>query len=299
MALVSVRARILRVFIRVVVRRRHWGDGVKLVKRARRLFGLMKWARLPAGKGLELRAWRLDHLTGDDIGSADSDVVMLYLHGGGYVGCSPVTHRPITQTLAKLIPARVIAPDYRLAPEHPFPAAVEDAVATYQWILDQGVAPERIRVAGDSAGGGLTLALMLRLKELQKPLPAKLYLLSPWTDLTGSCESVYTNDGKCAMFRADNLDGFAQHYTPRENRSNPLVSPLFGDLTGLPPMFIQVDESEVLLDDSRVLHEKALEAGVDSTIEIHQGMVHVWQIYVGMIPEAKQSLQTAAAFLRL
>lgn len=293
----SIRARILNSFIRIVVRRRHWGDGVKLVRRARRLFGLMKWMQLPMG-GVESRLWQAAGLSGDDFGPVDSELVVLYLHGGGYLGCSPATHRPITKTLAKLMSARVIAPDYRLAPEHPFPAALEDAVATFQWILDQGVAPDRIRVAGDSAGGGLTLALMLKLKELQLPLPGKLYLLSPWTDLTGSCESIYSNDGKDSMFRSDNLDAFATHYVGDEARNNPLISPLFGDLSGLPPMLIQVDSSETLLDDSRVLHENALEAGVDSTIEIQEGLLHVWQLYVGVIPEAKQSLQTAAKFLQ-
>jgi epsilon-lactone hydrolase len=293
----SLRAGVLRFVIRVVVRRRHWGDGVKLVKRARRLFGLMKWFQLPNGKGVELRKWQASGFSGDDLGPLDSPTVLLYLHGGGYLGCSPATHRPITRTLAKLIPTRVIALDYRLAPEHPFPAAVDDAVAAYRWILDQGYAPEQIRVAGDSAGGGLTLALMLKLKELQLPHPTKLFLMSPWTDLTGSCESIYTNDGKCTMFRADNLDGFASHYCTEKQRSHPLVSPLFADLTDLPPMLIQVDSSEVLFDDSRVLHENAVAAGVDSTIEIHDGLLHVWQIYVGVIPEAKTSLHKAAAFL--
>lgn len=293
----SIRAHILKTLIRLVVRRRNWGEGVKLVQRARRLFGLMKWFHLPAGKGAVRREWKVDEICGDDLGPAESEVVLLYLHGGGYLGCSPATHRPITATLARVMSARVIAPDYRLAPEHPFPAALEDAVAAYQWILDQGTPPQRIRVGGDSAGGGLTLALMLKLKELGVPLPGKLLLLSPWTDLTGSCESVYTNDGKCAMFRAENLDDFAVHYAADEARDNPLISPLFGDLSGLPPMLIQVEASEVLLDDSRVFHENALQAGVDSTIEISNGLFHVWQIYVGLIPEAEASLRQAAEFL--
>jgi epsilon-lactone hydrolase len=296
--MVSLRASVLRNVIQAVVRRRNWGKGTKLVRRARRLFGIMRSLQFGRRLDADRLPLAIAHIQGDDFNQAENTgVILLYLHGGGYLGCSPATHRPITAALAKLIPARVIVPDYRLAPENPFPSALDDAVATYRWILEQAGTAEHIYLAGDSAGGGLSLALMYKLKELKLPLPNKVALFSPWTDLTGSGESVKNNDGKCAMFRGENLDGFASHYAPKEIRDDPFISPLFGDLADLPPMLIQVDSSEVLFDDSRRLHYNAIAAGVQSELQVSQGLFHVWQIYYGLIPEAHTSLQAVARFL--
>ena len=224
---------------------------------------------------------------------------ILYVHGGGYVSCSPVTHRPITATLARLTPARVFALDYRLAPEHPYPAALEDVERAYQWLLASGVSASSLVVAGDSAGGGLALALLLRLRDMREPLPSCAVLFSPWTDLTGSGPSVRENDGWCTMFRPENFAAFAACYAPQELWKEPLVSPLFGRVDGLPPFHIQVGAEELLRDDAVRLHERLRAAGVPSELVISEGVFHGWQMLDGVVPEARRSLERATSFMRL
>ncbi len=221
---------------------------------------------------------------------------MLYLHGGGYFACSAETHRAITVAWARL-GYRVFAANYRLAPEHCFPTAVEDAVAAYRGLLNEGHPADQMVVAGDSAGGGLALALLVALREAGMPLPAAAALFSPWTDLAVTGESVQRNRRRCAMFEAAGLEKGASIYLKDANPRAPLASPLYADLTGLPPLVIHVGADELLRDDSVRLAERARAAGVVVQLKIWPVVPHVWQLAQGRIPEASRSLREAAAFL--
>lgn len=219
----------------------------------------------------------------------------LYLHGGGYVMGSIDTHHELMGRVARATHAEVLGLDYRLAPEHPYPAAVDDAVAAWQWVLGQGIAPNRAIIAGDSAGGGLTVATLLALKARGLPLPAGAVLFSPWTDLTASGESVRTRADADPMITPAVLAPMAAHYAASTPASDPGISPLFGDLSGLPPLLIQVGDAEVLLSDATRLHERASAAGVDSTLAVFDEAFHVFQA-MPMLPEAAQALEAMAAF---
>jgi len=229
-------------------------------------------------------------------GPAAAKTVLLYLHGGGYFACSAQSHRPITVGFA-LHGFRVLAPDYRLAPENQFPAAVDDAVAAYRGLLAEGHSPGSIVVAGDSAGGGLTLSLLLALREAGTPLPAGAALFSPWTDLAATGDSVRTNADRCAMFNGPDIGPSARYYLGTTDPRNPLASPLYADLKGLPPLLIHVGEDEVLRDDSTRLAERAREAGVRVELKVWPVVPHAWQLAPHMIPEARQSLRESATFL--
>ncbi len=230
-------------------------------------------------------------------GPSPGNTALLYLHGGGYFGCSAETHRPITVYYA-LHGFRVFAPDYRLAPENPFPAAVEDAVAFYRALLTAGHSPQNIVVAGESAGGGLSLSLMLALRPAGVPLPAAAALFSPWTDLAATGESIRTNTGRCAMFHGAGVAYSARYYLGDTDPRNPLASPLYADLRGLPPLLIHVGADEVLRDASTRLAERARAAGVPVELKIWPVVPHAWQLAPHLIPEARQSLRESAAFLR-
>jgi monoterpene epsilon-lactone hydrolase len=230
-------------------------------------------------------------------GPSPGNSVLLYLHGGGYFACSAETHRPIT-TFFALQGFHVFAPDYRLAPENRFPAAVEDVVIFYHALLNAGYPPQRIVVAGESAGGGLTLSLMLALRAAGVPLPAAAALFSPWTDLAATGDSIRTNTDRCAMFHGAGVAYSARYYLGDTDPRNPLASPLYADLAGLPPLLIHVGADEVLLDDSTRLAERARAAGVPVELKIWPIVPHAWQLAPHMIPEARQSLRESAAFLR-
>jgi monoterpene epsilon-lactone hydrolase len=225
------------------------------------------------------------------------DNVLVYLHGGGYFACSAETHRPITAFFA-LQGFRVFAPNYRLAPENRFPAAVDDAVAFHRALLNAGYPPQRIVVAGESAGGGLTLSLMLALRAARIPLPAAAALFSPWTDLAATGDSIRTNTGRCAMFDGAGVAFSARYYLGDTDPRNPLASPLYADLTGVPPLLLHVGADEVLLDDSTRLAERARAAGVPVELKIWPVVPHAWQLVPHLVPEARQSLRESAAFLR-
>jgi len=224
--------------------------------------------------------------------------VLLYLHGGGYVSGSPSTHVAITARLAKEAEARVFALDYRLAPEHPYPAQLEDAWAAYWWLLtEQGVKPAQITVGGDSAGGGLTLALLLALRDAGVPLPAGAVCLSPWLDLTLSGATLATNE-PTDYLNFDVLHASAQMYANGYDLRHPLISPLYADLAGLPPLLIQAGSAEMLLDDSRRLALRAREAGVEVQLEVWEHMVHVWHFTWMLEPKARQALAQIGRFVR-
>jgi epsilon-lactone hydrolase len=226
-----------------------------------------------------------------------NEPVVYYLHGGGYISGSAKSCRPITATLARHLRARVFGLDYLLAPEHRFPAGLDDAVAAYRWLLASGIDPKSIAVVGDSAGGGMTLALALRLRDAGEPLPACLVCLSPWTDMTGNSESLVTNSERDSMFVGEDIARYANIYLGDESRENPLASPLLADLSGLPPVLIQVGRDEVLLDDARNLHAKIQAAGGSSTLHIYDHVPHGWHYGGPFLPETAQALREAADFI--
>jgi acetyl esterase/lipase len=222
---------------------------------------------------------------------------ILYLHGGGYVAMSARTHRAITSRLATWSGARLFALDYRLAPEFPFPAALEDAMAAWRALIATGAPPSHMMVAGDSAGGGLALALLLALRAAGEAPPAAAVLFSPWTDLAATGDSILTNSAADALFFGSAIAPMARHYLAGGPPTNPLVSPVYADLTGLPALFIQVGDTEVLLDDSRRLAENASKAGVEIILQIWPGVSHGWQIFAPILPEARDALRQASDFI--
>jgi acetyl esterase/lipase len=294
----SVRIRCVRLAIRLLIRRRDWGPPHALARRARRLFGaprLYGWFRsfgvdvTPSAPGDPPGEWIVPRVR--------TSRTLLYLHGGGFVSCSPATHRPITAALARLTPARVFAVAYRLAPEHPHPAALDDAERAYAWLCARD-ASSAIAVGGDSAGGGLALSLLLRLRDHGATPPACAVLLSPWTDLAGSSASIRENVGRCAMFRPENMSAFALCYAPVAAWKDPAVSPAYGRLNNLAPLHVQVGRDELLRDDAIRVHHLVLEAGGVSELVAYDGVFHGWQMLDGLVPEARHALQRAARFLR-
>jgi len=223
--------------------------------------------------------------------------VLLYLHGGGYIVCSPVTHRLMVARICRDAGLKALVIDYRLAPEHPFPAAVEDAEAAYRWLLAAGHKPEDIVVAGDSAGGGLTMSLLLTLREQGMPLPAGAALLSPWTDLALTGWSMLTHARRDPMLRLDSASLAVRHYMQDTIPTHPIASSIYADLSGLPPIYVQVGSNEILLDDSRRLVDRAQAHGVDASLEVWPGMPHVFQAFP-QIPESKPAIAGLAGFLR-
>jgi monoterpene epsilon-lactone hydrolase len=222
---------------------------------------------------------------------------LLYLHGGGYNICSPRTHRSVTTRLSQASGCRVLAIAYRLAPEHPYPAAVDDAVTAYQWLLAQGIASARIGFAGDSAGGGLAVAAMVRLRDADMPLPGAAYLVSPWVDLSRTGASWGPNADRDPLLNRGQFERMALAYLGGRDPRTPLASPIYADLAGLPPMFVQAGTHEVLLDDSTRLVERARAAGVSVTLDALEEMVHGFHLFAGIVPEADAALAAGGRFL--
>jgi acetyl esterase/lipase len=228
---------------------------------------------------------------------ARSDRVLVYLHGGGYTMGSLATHRAACGRISRLARLRVLNVAYRLAPEHPHPAAVEDAVAAVRWVYAQGIAPSRVAIGGDSAGGGLTLATLIALRDAGAPLPAAGLCISPWTDLSASGESIRTKAAVDPMVTEGPLRQMAAAYLGGKDARTPLASPLFADLRGLPPLLVQVGEAEILLDDATRLASRARAAGVDVTLEVWEEMFHVWHAFAEILPEAQRACERIAAWL--
>lgn len=233
-----------------------------------------------------------------DAPGADPERVLLYLHGGGYVIGSITSHGYLIQNLSRASGMRVLAINYRLAPEHPFPAAIDDAVGSYRWLLKQGYKPEHMAIGGDSAGGGLTLASLVSLRDAGDPLPAAALCISPWTDLTGKADSLRTRRHLDPMIDPDSLYKLVGYYLGKTDPTHPLASPLFAELAGLPPLLIQVGEREVLYDDAVELAKKASAAGLEVTLEEAANMFHVWHAYAPMLDEAQQAVDRAGRYLR-
>ena len=248
-----------------------------------------------------ITGFRAGAVSGDQVAPApwltpNSGLGVLYLHGGGYFFCSPQTHRPMTLGLATQLKAPVWAPDYRLAPENPYPAALDDALATYRYLLETEPARQWV-LAGDSAGGGLCLALAGRIRSLDLRTPLALLLYSPWTDLTCSGASLLTNDRSCSIFSAQSVRFAASLYPGSTAPGHPEISPLFADLTGLPPMLVFAANEEALLDDSTRLVERARASGVEVQFERVSGVPHAWPVFQRLLPEGREAMRISGEFV--
>jgi acetyl esterase/lipase len=230
-------------------------------------------------------------------GAQDGHTV-LYLHGGGYYNGSLTTHKGLAASISEAAAVPLLLIDYRLAPEHPFPAAVEDATRAYRWLLRRGLPPERIALAGDSAGGGLAVATMLALQASGDALPAAGVCLSPWFDLAMTGESIQTKASVDRTLRPSDMPFVAWCYLQSTDPKTPTASPLYGDLAGLPPILIQVGTDEILLDDSRRFAERAGQMGVSVRLDIWDGMIHVWHAYSRLVPEARKAIAAIGEYLR-
>ena len=224
--------------------------------------------------------------------------VLLYMHGGGYVTGSIASSLMISMPLAEALSIPLFAFDYRLAPEYPYPAALEDALLAYHWLLSQGYNAQDIILLGDSAGGGLALATAMALRDEGEPLPAGLVLFSPWTDLTNTSPSHTAHANRDVMLTTAQLNRWAEAYAGDTPRDEPYISPRFGTFTGLPPLLIQVDESEILLDDSHSVADAARSAGVDVSLIVWQGLWHVWPAVGPMLPETLAAYEEISTFLK-
>jgi epsilon-lactone hydrolase len=223
---------------------------------------------------------------------------VLFTHGGGYCIGSPRTHRDLVGRLSRASGARFLAIDYRLAPEHPFPAAVEDAIKAYEWLIAQGIVPAQLALCGDSAGGGLALALIVALRERGAPLPAAVACISPLTDLAYTGETLTTNEALDPISRRDTSAALAQRYLGGQDAArNPLASPLYADFKGFPALQILVGSHEILLDNSTRVAERARAAGVDVEIEVWEGMVHIWPYFAAILPKGQEAIERIGAYL--
>lgn len=230
---------------------------------------------------------------------SDSSRVLLFLHGGGYCSGSIISHRRMVSEAGRAAAMRTLALGYRLAPEHPFPAALDDALTAWQFLRRQGIAAEHIAVGGDSAGGGLSLALALKLLEAKEPLPACLWLVSPWTDLTMTGSTLVTKDAFDPIIHKGYLCELAEAYLgSATDHKDPRVSPLFANLTGMPPMLIQVGSAETLVDDAVRLAGTAGAADVPITLEIWPHMIHAWHLWNARLESGRQALSSAGRFMR-
>jgi monoterpene epsilon-lactone hydrolase len=228
----------------------------------------------------------------------DTERVIYYLHGGGYVIGSINTHREMASRLSRAANARVLILDYRLAPENLFPAAVDDSITAYRWLLSVGVNPARLVIAGESAGGGLTIATLVALRDAGEPLPAAGVCLSPWVDLACLGESIVTKAEIDPVVNKENMLRLAKAYLGDTDPCTPLASPLYADLAGLPPLLIQVGTAECLFDDARRLADRATAAGVDVTLEPWDDMIHIWHMFAAILPEGQQAIDRSGEFVR-
>ena len=288
----TLQAHLLDLIIRLQFKRKMNGNtDLASVRRA------LQSGRLPVPAGISFTPAVVGGVAGEWVTDGKpARATLLYLHGGGYFACSSKTHRPLTAAYAQQGFA-VFVPDYRLAPEHPFPAAIDDAEAAWHGLLDGGRSAETVAVSGDSAGGGLCLALMLTLAGKRAALPAGAALFSPWTDLAGTGLSVTTNAKRDAMFWAPGLASAAAFYCGTTPATHPLVSPYYADLSGLPPLLIHAGDREILRDDSIRLAERARASGVVVELRIWPVVPHVWQL-AQFVPEARASVELASSFLK-
>lgn len=225
------------------------------------------------------------------------DRVILFLHGGGYISGTFYSHQDFIGRLAKVTGCYVLAIDYRLAPEHPFPTSLEDCLLAYQFLLQEKISPQNIFVAGTSAGGGLALSLMLSLRDQHKPLPRAAICICPWVDLAMTGKTLDTNTGK-DIIQKDRIQKAANLYLQGHDPKDPLASPLYGDLNGLPPLLIQTGTRELFLDEIERFAKKAKESGVKIELQKFEEMIHTWQLFAAQIPEGQKAIDEIATFMK-
>jgi acetyl esterase/lipase len=294
----SVSARILRLGLRCFVKRNLRTAPELEVLRAR-MQRMLYWIPSPP-RGTRTVTLAAGDLKAVRVSTPHSLAArhVLHLHGGGYVMGSPEHYGDFHWRISRVACAHVLCPYYRLAPEYPFPAALDDAVAGYSWLLAQGASPHGIVIIGDSAGGGLALATLLRLRDGGVPLPAAAVALSPWTDLALTGASMRTNAERDLTLAPERAAMLARHYLGGADPRHPYASPLYGDLRGLPPVLIQVGSDEILRDDAVRMADKLREAGSRVELEVCPGMHHVWQLYARVLPEGRAAIARIGAFLK-
>lgn len=257
-------------------------------------------ARIPVASDVDYISTTIGGVNAIDvtIRSIDTANMILYFHGGVYVIGSAATSVPLVSDLARRAQARALTVDYRLAPEHPYPAAVDDARAAYEGLLAQGVDAGQIALAGESAGGGLAVATLLALRDAGTPLPSSAFLMSPYADLTLSGETILENQATDLVLTPEGLRLRVPDYVDGADASNPQISPVFGDLSGLPPLLIQASSHEILLSDALRLARKAAIDGVPVTLEVTPGVPHVFQGFAAVLDEGNAALDRASTFLK-
>lgn len=295
----SIRARFIRSFMKHVVGRKFRKAGTD-IDAWRRIDGFMIRNQM-VPKGTEVEGVHIGDISADRVRSpaVKADRAILYLHGGGMIMCSPATHRELTARLSASTQAALLVPDFRLAPEHPFPAALEDSLRAYRWLLDQGYTPDCLAIGGDSAGGGLALQTLIALRDEESPLPAAAFFISPvtdWTRLDG--ESITTRASVDVCITPESHRFISPLYVGDNDPETPLLSPVHADLSGLPPLLVHVGDHEILLSDSTRLAENARAADVVVELEVWPGMWHDFPMSASVVPEAKRSLEEIAEFIR-
>ncbi len=293
----SVRAELVRLAVRRLMKEGRSGRTIPEIRR--RLAAAERFVP-PPPRGFRICTVDAGGVAGERLipPATSGDRQILFLHGGGFVSGSPRLYRNLTWRLAAAAGAGLLCLDYRLAPEHPFPAALEDARAGYRFLLAEGADPRRIIVIGDSAGGGLAFSLLLRLRDEGARLPAAAVALSPWTDLALTGESLRRNAAADPMIDADRVPPLADHYLAGADPRTPYASPLYGDLSGLPPALIQVGSDEVLYDDAVRLAARLRAASCRVELEIWPRMPHVWHAFAPLMPEARRAIARIGAFAR-
>jgi acetyl esterase/lipase len=294
---ISLRARFIRWITRWYLRRVDIAHApvLKMRKRLDQLGRLARPARKVAVEVAPLAGLHAEWYRPRD---AMPGKILLYLHGGAYALGSCDSHRKMVTHIARASQVEAVMPEYRLAPENPFPAGRDDCVRAYQALLDKGYNAGDILIGGDSAGGGLTLATMLRLRHDGLPLPAAAILLSPFLDMTASGESAKTRLEQDPWFDPAHMAVVTRHYCPNEDLENPMLSPVFANVAGLPPALIQVGDHEILLSDSTRLADKLREAGIAVELQVFPELWHVFQLFVGMMPESKAAIAKIGEYIR-
>jgi epsilon-lactone hydrolase len=292
-----LRSRLCRLLIRHLAERRFNSDRT-VIEIRRGAERLAKLTRLPSRARVE--RIESDSISGEWVCAKEAreDRAILYLHGGGYNFGSPDTHRELAACISMASSASVLLLDYHLAPEHPFPAALEDAVFAYRWLLKNGFTGGKIALAGDSAGGGLAIATSISLRDEGNPPSSSIACISPWTDLEMSGDSIKTHAAIDPMLNLRSMELMASNYIGGNDPRNPLISPIYADLEGIPPTLIHVGTDEMLLDDSTRIAERAKNAGVDLTLKIYDKMWHVWHLNARFMPEAKNAVKEFGSFIR-
>lgn len=295
--MMSYRARMVRAASGTAIRLSA-SKSIDALKTRRRLHKLAHY--LPTAFGVQVTP---DHIGDFKVEwlapkNAPDDKLILYLHGGAFVmgGCE--MHRQFVSHIARASGIRAVLPEYRLAPEHPFPAALDDVVSIYRSLISTGLTPDDIVLAGDSAGANLAVALLLKLRDANDPLPAAACLVCPWVDLALTGESMTTNADNDPWFRAEDIRFAASLYCNASQAMDPLASPVYADASGLPPLYIQVGGDEVLLSDSTRLFDNVKSAGGEADIEIWPGMWHVFQMFVGLMPESRKAIEKIGAYIQ-